>query len=130
MRYDVHLKTSCIAKSIHFYVNETGLFIISHDYGMGNVLLKNANNSSFCLLLKEHENFINNNSNPLFSIGVDDCLFIYNKFRAIKFDGSAGIVSFNDGRDSFVDYPLGKNFMVEDPDGNRFLISQWHENAL
>jgi predicted lactoylglutathione lyase len=55
MRLDVFITVKNIEDSINFYVTELGLFEISQDYGMGNILLRYINNKSFCILLEEDE---------------------------------------------------------------------------
>lgn len=130
MRYDIHLKASSIEDSVDFYVNKLGLFDYCYDYGMGNVLLKNINNSSFCLLLKKEEGFVNINTTPLFSIGVADASVLFDQFQKLSFKNGSGVVSSGGPETPLLEYALGKCFMMKDPDQNLFLISQWHETAL
>lgn len=130
MRIDIYLKVSSSEDAINFYVNELQFFKLRHDYGLGNVLLEYAGNDSFCLLLKEEEDFHNTGMNPLFAIGVNDARKIFQELKTTSFNRNAGIVTFENNQESFIEYPLGKNFMLKDPDGNHFLISEWHKNAM
>jgi hypothetical protein len=126
MRLDIHIASNSELESIKFYAHELMLFEKSHDFGMGNILLRNIENPDFCLLLSpNHSPCI---ERPLFSISTEKIDAVLAKLNQTKFSKGGPLRNAN-GSIAVMDYPLGKNISLRDPSGNFFLIAEWHQSV-
>jgi hypothetical protein len=126
MRLDIHITSKSELESIKFYVHELMLFERSHEFGIGNILLRNVENPDFCLLLSPNQS--PSIERPLFSISTEKIDTVVANLNQIQFS-KGGPLRNADGSIAVMDYPLGKNISLRDPSDNFFLISEWHQSV-